>query len=323
MRSLYCKKTIVALALLIFLGLARSADAGTVYVSPNTGSYAMGQTFSVKVTISSPAQSVNAVSGQISYPADKLRVVGLSKADSVVNLWVEEPSFSDKKGTLDFSGVVLNPGYIGSRGLVITVIFKAVDQGTAEVDFSSGSLLANDGSGTDVLESLGNAEYEITAPAPVPEKKEITAPAAATEESSAAMTSETAEISPAPAVAETVTLIAPTEECLTITSRMEDLFLGLPFLPIVIATVSILSLLLVGTLLLFRRRVTAETRGGVKTKNTIHETFDGLKADLEEYAKIVEKLSGGHKLTRGEEALIDHMRRNLSDAEKHILSQVD
>ena len=82
--------------LLLFLGLLPSgAEAATLSFSPSFGSHASGNTFSVGVFVSSADQAMNAASGAISFPADKLEVISLSKTGSIFTLWVQEPSFSN------------------------------------------------------------------------------------------------------------------------------------------------------------------------------------------------------------------------------------
>ncbi len=139
------------------------AQAQTIYISPASDSYYIGQAFSVRVNVSSQTQAVNAVSGTVSFPSDLLQVVSISKTDSIMSLWVQDPSFSNAAGTVDFAGVVLNPGFIGSSGKALTINFKAVNSGQAKVKLVEGSLLANDGQGTNILSSLGSADFDIGA----------------------------------------------------------------------------------------------------------------------------------------------------------------
>lgn len=136
-------------------------------MSPSAGSYLSGKTFPVRVLVSSTAQSINAVSGILSFPQDKLQVVSISKADSILTLWVQEPSFSNTQGTVSFEGVVPNPGFTGSSGRVLTINFKVVAQGEAPIKFSSGSVLANDGNGTNILRNIGTASFSLGG-SPVP-----------------------------------------------------------------------------------------------------------------------------------------------------------
>lgn len=146
---------------IFFISLPSIASAANLYFSPSSGDYKVGKTFSVSVYVSSANQAINAASGIVSYPADKLEVTSLSKAGSIFTLWVSEPSFSNSAGTVNFEGIVLNPGFTGSSGKVITITFKTKIPGNAPLTFSSGSALANDGKGTNVLTSMGKAQFSL------------------------------------------------------------------------------------------------------------------------------------------------------------------
>lgn len=136
--------------------------ADTISISPSSSTYAVGQTFTVRVLASSPSRSVNAFSGTVAFPKDKLQVVSISKTDSIVNLWVQDPSFSNVSGSFNFEGVVLNPGYMGSNGRVVSVTFRAIAAGSAVLDFTTAYMLANDGSGTNVLRVMQDGQVTIT-----------------------------------------------------------------------------------------------------------------------------------------------------------------
>ena len=155
-------------------------EAATIYPSPSSGSSNIGDNFSVGVFVSSADQAMNAASGVLSFPADKLEVTSVSKNSSVMNLWVQEPSYSNSSGKINFEGIALNPGFTGSAGRVITVNFKTKNSGTANLTFSAGSILANDGLGTSILSSMGSASFAIdtlvTGPvAPAAETPPVTA----------------------------------------------------------------------------------------------------------------------------------------------------
>jgi hypothetical protein len=143
----------------IFSGVVEAAN---LYFAPSSGSYSMGRSFTVSVYVSSTSQLMNAVSGIITFPSDKLQVNSLSKTGSIISFWVQEPSFSNITGTINLEGVVLPSGYIGSNGKILDINFVAKSQGTASLNFSSGSVLAHDGQGTNILDGLGNASYNIT-----------------------------------------------------------------------------------------------------------------------------------------------------------------
>lgn len=152
------------LAILFIVGLAASpaiTHAATLYFSPSSGSHAVGTTLSVSIYVSSADQAMNAASGVVSFPTDKLEVTSLSKSGSIFTLWVQEPSFSNSGGTINFEGIVLNPGFTGSNGKAITITFRTKAAGNAPLTFSSGSALANDGKGTNILTGLGDANFAI------------------------------------------------------------------------------------------------------------------------------------------------------------------
>lgn len=167
---------IFSVAVFCFLVNIKAANAASLYLSPSSGSYEVGKSFSVSIYVSSADQAMNAASGTLTFPADKLTVTALGKGGSIISLWVQEPSFSNGNGTINFEGIVLNPGYTGSSGKIITINFKTKTTGNAALAFSSGSILANDGSGTNILAGLGSGQYQIGAASAGPKEPEPTTP---------------------------------------------------------------------------------------------------------------------------------------------------
>ncbi len=147
-------------SLFIFFSFATSALAADLVITPTSGSYSVGQNFVVSIKVSSPDQSANAFSGEVSYPVDKLKVQSISKTNSIINFWATEPSVSS--GVVKYEGVSVNPGYTGSSGLLLQIHFRAIASGTATIKFKSGSVLANDGFGTSILSQLGVGNYTLS-----------------------------------------------------------------------------------------------------------------------------------------------------------------
>ncbi len=167
---------VFVLSLFIVSGI-QNLFAANLTLSPSSGSYKVGKTFTMDVMLSGNKDSINAVSGKLSYPSDVVEIVSFSKSGSFITMWAEEPSFSNDDGTASFEGIALNPGYSSATGKVISVTFKAKQAGTASVQLKSGSVLANDGDATDILGTLGSASFTITGgvveePAPAPVVKE-------------------------------------------------------------------------------------------------------------------------------------------------------
>lgn len=146
---------------LFFGAPAKALNSASLYLSPASGSYTVGQSFNVSIFVAAPTMAMNATGGTVSFPADKLSVVSLSKSGSIMSLWVQEPSFNNGAGKVTFEGVVLNPGFTGKSGKILTINFKIKSAGNISLAFSSGSVLANDGQGTNILGNLGSASFNV------------------------------------------------------------------------------------------------------------------------------------------------------------------
>ncbi len=151
----------ISLIFASFSVLSKTTQAASLYFSPPGGSYSVGQKFTVSIYVSTPDQPMNAVSASLSFPSNLLEVISLSKNDSIITYWVQEPSFSNVNGTINLEGIVLNPGYQGASGKVISITFKAKAVGTASLLFTSSSVLANDGLGTNILNNTSSASINI------------------------------------------------------------------------------------------------------------------------------------------------------------------
>ncbi len=144
-----------------FFAFASTAQAATLSFSPSSGTYSVGDTISISLNVSSTDQAINAVSGTVDFPADILQAVSVSKTNSVLTLWVQEPVRSNADGTVTFGGVVPNPGFTGAGGNIITISFRAKASGTGKLTVTSGETLANDGSGTNVLKGISSATLTV------------------------------------------------------------------------------------------------------------------------------------------------------------------
>ena len=162
----------------LFVLVPLSAQAATLNFSPPSGTYNVGTTFSVNVSVESTDQAMNAASGVVSFPWDKLEVVSISKQGSIFSLWPAEPSFSNSAGTVNFEGIVLNPGYTGANGKILTITFRARSSGTANVSFSSGSVLANDGTGANILSGMRVAVFTLASTGETPPAPQTATPVA-------------------------------------------------------------------------------------------------------------------------------------------------
>lgn len=161
--TLYLRAYFLALLATFFL-LPAISSAATLGLSPANTTVNTGTLFTETVVVTSADQAMNAISGTISFPTDLVQVVSVSKAGSILSLWVQDPAFSNVDGTISWSGVVPNPGFIGSRGQVLSIQFRARKAGTATVAIAPFSeVLANDGNGTNILTGMQSATVNIRA----------------------------------------------------------------------------------------------------------------------------------------------------------------
>jgi hypothetical protein len=166
------------LLLAFFLLAPLSSLAANLSLSPNTGVYTAGATFTVRATVDTAGKSINAAEGTLKFNPQELTVVSINRANSIFNLWVTEPTFSNTAGTISFSGG-MPTGYTGSSGTIFSVTFRTVSASNPRVSITNGSVLANDGMGTNVLTSMNGGSYTVQAAStsPTPEVVEYVAPA--------------------------------------------------------------------------------------------------------------------------------------------------
>lgn len=163
------------------------AYAADMALSPSTGTYSVGQTFTATVRVVPSGDNVNAVEAALKFDPAVLSVVNVSKDGSVFSLWTTEPTFSNSNGTITFGGG--SPTPFKSTSNIINVTFRTVTAGTGAVSFSEASVLAADGLGTDVFKNSSGATYTVTAattptptPTPTPSTSETPKPANNNEE---------------------------------------------------------------------------------------------------------------------------------------------
>lgn len=149
-----------------------SVYAATLKLSPETGVYTVGGTINAKILINTAGKPINAAEGALSYNPKELQVLSISKAGSIFNLWTIEPTFANATGKVTFGGGSPS-GYTGGAGVVATVTFKVLAAGTPKVIFSSGSILAADGQGTNVLTAMNGGTYTTSAATNDPEPEYI------------------------------------------------------------------------------------------------------------------------------------------------------
>lgn len=157
--------TLLLFSFWIFVTPAEAADLG---LSPSSGTYSTGQTFTVNVRAIPNTDSINAVESSLKFDPVKLSVVSVSKGPAF-SLWTTEPTFSNSAGTITFGGGSPTPFTTPSN--ILTVTFRTVAEGTGTVTFQGSSILAADGRGTDVFKTGQTGSYIVSGaatPTPTP-----------------------------------------------------------------------------------------------------------------------------------------------------------
>lgn len=168
LRSRFFRFTWLAGALFLisapFSLFAATGDA-PLSLSPASGTYGVGKTFVVSISVDS-SQPFNSASGKLNFDKDMLAVQSVSKSSSALSLWAVEPSFSNADGTVDFEGG--NTTALSGKKVLLAVTFKGLKEGTAKVGITSASVLAADGKGTDITGTKSEATFTLSASVPDP-----------------------------------------------------------------------------------------------------------------------------------------------------------
>jgi hypothetical protein len=151
----------IAFAISTFCFDLNTVNAAKLQINSDTATLSPGGITTLSVIVNSEGVSINNAEAKIVFPADLLEVVSINKSGSIFSLWVEEPSYSNITGIITFNGGIPTPGFTGSNGTAISIVVKAKEVGQANFIFSDSAVRANDGLGTDVLNSKNGKTLSI------------------------------------------------------------------------------------------------------------------------------------------------------------------
>lgn len=156
--------------LLTLLFSAHTAEAATIYLTPETATYQVGQSFDVDVRINSTDKGFNAAELSVLFPKDVLEVKSLTYAPgvSVFNFWLDTPYFSNTSGIVGFIGGATQP-VVSSSAVVLKISFIAKNVGDAVIAISDAAVTASDGTGTNILTGTQNARFIVIPSSTTPE----------------------------------------------------------------------------------------------------------------------------------------------------------
>ena len=167
------KSTSLLLALGLFFAMTSLVEAASLEISPSSGTYGVGQTFTATIQVLPDGEDVSAVEATLRFNPSIMSVVSLSKNDSPISLWTAEPTFSNTSGVIEFGGV--SPAPMTGPTELLSITFETLLEGTGEITFTNVSVLAPNGRETDATENSDSAPFTVIANTAKPD--EVTLPA--------------------------------------------------------------------------------------------------------------------------------------------------
>jgi hypothetical protein len=151
-------------AVLLLFVLPQSSDAAFLYLDPAESVVYRGDTVTVSLRLDTDAdECVNVVDTVIQYD-EGIRAVDVSRGDSILNIWVEDPKINEVERTITFAGGITG-GYCGRAAgdpsltnVIADIVFQspgfAIGGGSDTANPSvtiadASSVLLNDGFGTE------------------------------------------------------------------------------------------------------------------------------------------------------------------------------
>jgi len=142
------------------IGQPENQKADILLLPKDNTTALVGQNFETIVGVNTQ-NPINAVEATIKYPEDILEVISISKENSIFTLWVQEPSFSNASGTIEFVGGLTGEAGFQGMGEIFTITFKPKKIGEAKIDFTNAEILASDGKGTNITGKKNGMVYSI------------------------------------------------------------------------------------------------------------------------------------------------------------------
>ncbi|MEK7585221.1 MAG: hypothetical protein AAB455_01775 [Patescibacteria group bacterium] len=119
----------------------------------------VGDKFKLEVWLKGEGSDINALEGMLIWPDDKLKLLEIEEAPSIIGLWIKRPEVVDNN-SLKFSGL-LPGGFLEESGQLLSLNFEILKKGELEVRFDNTLALLNDGKGTPVSLTVDNLILKV------------------------------------------------------------------------------------------------------------------------------------------------------------------
>lgn len=132
-----------------------------ISITPKKATFTEGGTFEVPILLNTNGRSMSTIDLYILFDSKKLNIVKVSTEDSIINSWIQPPSYDNTKGSVRIFGSV-SDGVISDASLVSSITFLAKSTGLSEVKITDNStILENDNVRTQAILSSNSGVYTI------------------------------------------------------------------------------------------------------------------------------------------------------------------
>ena len=165
-RNYKLKIVIPAFVIFFLLSVVNSSDAAELFFDAKTKEVGVNQQFQIDLILNTEGESVNAIEGEIVFPASTLEFQEIRDGASFISFWVKRPFFNGN--SVIFSGI-LPGGYKGGQGYLFSLVFRARKLGEATIDAENTRVLRNDPTGSPALVRISSLKLQIKEQSSVPE----------------------------------------------------------------------------------------------------------------------------------------------------------
>ena len=152
------------LILVVLIFAAIPVFAAEISFVAKTNEVAAGRQFQIDVLLNTENEKINAVEGKIVFPQELLELQTIKDGNSIINFWIERPRV-ESDNPIVFSGITPG-GYKGRDGLLFSLAFRAIKNGSGIIEVSDIKALKNDGKGTAVGTRTHGFQFLISQEAP-------------------------------------------------------------------------------------------------------------------------------------------------------------
>ncbi len=165
----------------LITGFLGSEEKAILSVSPESGTYEVGEEFTVNVLVNTKGENVVAVGAYLNYDSTKFKLVNINTDNSVFNtgnscVYNNKPCEiinSDVPGRIEITKAKPSPGVNTVNGLVAQITFQAIEATESSKEdnlvfvftspYASGDsgIILDDAQGTDILSGVNNARFRV------------------------------------------------------------------------------------------------------------------------------------------------------------------